>query len=62
MSETVWVAVTVIPQAKAAHVETFDNQESAEEYADYAEENAPDSVSAWVASERTEVKEDFNHE
>lgn len=59
MSETIWIAVTVIPDHKAAHVEAFDNQEAAEEYADYAEENAPQNVTTWVQSTDTELKSGF---
>ena len=62
MSEKVHVGVTVIPSHKVAHVEVFENQEDAEAYTEYAEQEAPDGVAVWVQNESLEVTESFGIE
>lgn len=59
MTDNVWVAVTVLPDQKAAQVEAFDNEGAAEDYVEYSEENAPEGVATWVQAANTELKSEF---
>jgi len=55
----VWVGVTVLPEANAAHVEVFDTEDSAREYVEYAESEAPDGAVVWTECAASEIKSEF---
>lgn len=60
---TVWVGVTVIPQAKTAHVDAFQTEEEAEEYLATAEEKAEDKdYAVWTNVAEVELSLTFDEE
>ena len=59
VERTVWVGVTIIPSKKVAQMEVFDNEQAAQEYVEYARENAPEGVEVWCEQADTELKTGF---